>query len=282
MAGFINWEELRQLTMPPEAAKMMSGRGGNMFDTDSSANMYNHMAKMEKSYTLNQLNCFETTKKDTVLDIGCGPGRISVPMAQRAKSVTSLDQSSKMLAHCKRNAQEAGVKNLKPLELDWKDAVLGKNLEQHDIVIASRSVGMHDIRKISSFARKYVVVIAWANAPNIPMIISDLFEGVGEGRRFPMMRIDRRLGYNLAYNTIYDAGYDPNIRIVLDGFTRDFTAKAEAYEDLWQLQETGIKSPTPVFKKNVDKWLSRNKDGGVTFRRETRSYVIWWEPNITA
>jgi SAM-dependent methyltransferase len=278
MAGIINWEELRKLTMPPQAARMAAGKGGNIFDTDQSANMYNHMAAMEKIYTLNQLNCFETTKKDTVLDIGCGPGRISVPMAQRAKSVTSLDQSGKMLAHCQRNAREAGVKNLKPLQLDWNDAVLGKNLEQHDIVIASRSVGMNDIAKISSFARKFVVVIAWANAPNIPTIISDLFEGVGEGRRFPMMPINRGLGYNVSYNTIYDAGYDPNIRIVVDGFTRDFRTKNDAYEDLWQLQETGITDPTTVFKKNADKWLTRNKEGGITFRRETRSFVIWWEP----
>jgi SAM-dependent methyltransferase len=280
MAGIINWEELRLLTMPPEAARMAAGKGGNMFDTDQSANMYNRMAGMEKIYTLNQINCFETKKKDTVLDIGCGPGRISVPMAQRAKSVTSLDQSSKMLAHCKRNAEAAGVKNLKLLQLDWSDAVLGKNLQQHDIVIASRSVGMNDIQKISSFARKYVVVIAWANAPNIPMIISDLFVGVGDGRRFPLMQINRNLGYNVSYNTIYDAGYDPNIRIVVDGFTKDFTTKNEAYEYLWQLQETGIQAPIPVFKKNVDKWLSKNKDGGITFRRETKSFVIWWEPKI--
>lgn len=279
MAGIINWEELRMLTMPPEAARMAAGKGGNFFDTDQSANMYNQMIHMEMGYTLNQINCFSTTKKDTVLDVGCGPGRISVLMAQRAKSITSLDQSGKMLAHCKRNAQEAGVKNLKTLQLDWKDAVLGKNLEQHDIVIASRSVGMNDIQKLSSFARKYVVVIAWANAPNIPMIIGDLFDGVGEGRRFPPMRINRNLGYNVSYNTVYDAGYDPNINIVTDGFTKDYAAKNEAYEDLWQLQATGIKAPTPVFKKNVDKWLTKTKDG-YTFRRETRTFVIWWEPVI--
>jgi SAM-dependent methyltransferase len=277
MASIINWDELRQLTMPPEAASMAAGKGGNMFDTDQSANMYNQMVHMEMGYTLNQINCFETSKNDTVLDVGCGPGRISVLMAQRAKSVTSLDQSSKMLAHCKRNAEEAGVKNLKPLLLDWNDAVLGKNVEQHDIVIASRSVGMNDIKRLSSFARKYVVVVAWANALNIPMIIGDLFEGVGEARRFPMMRINRNLGYNVSYNMIYDAGYDPNIRIVTDGFTKDFAFKNEAYDDLWKLQETGIKSPTPIFKKNVDKWLTKNKDDGFTFRRETRSFVIWWD-----
>ena len=110
------------------------------------------------------------------------------------------------------------------------------------------------------------------------MIIGDLFEGVDEAHKFPPLHIDRRLGYNVNYNIIYDAGYDPNIRIVTDGFTRDYAAKEEAYKDLWQLRETGIDNPTSVFKKNVDKWLTKNKDGGVTFRRETKSYVLWWKP----
>jgi SAM-dependent methyltransferase len=277
MSPLINWEELRQLTMPPGPPRAREGDTGNMWD--KSADMYNRMARMEKTYTLNQINAFETAKTDTVLDIGCGPGRISVPMAQRAKSVTSIDSSEKMLAYCRKNAQEAGVANLNARLFDWEKAVAGENLEQHDIVIASRSPGMSDIQKISSFARKYVVVIAWANAPNIPMIIGDLFKGIDEARKLPPMRMDRRIGYNVTYNIIYDAGYDPNVRIVTDGFTADFTTREQAYAELWQLRELPGDIP-PVFKQNADKWLTENKNGSFTFRRETRSFVIWWEPRL--
>jgi SAM-dependent methyltransferase len=280
MSPLINWEELRQITMPPEMSRMAGGEGGNTFDTDQSADMYNQIAKMEKVYTLNQINAFDTAKTDTVLDIGCGPGRITVPMAQRARSVTSIDSSERMLRHCRRNAEEAGLTNVNARLLDWRKAALGENLEQHDIVIASRSVGSQDLKKVSSFARKYVVVIAWANAPNIPTVVGDLYAGVEGVRQFPPMRIDRRVGYNITYNQIYDAGYDPNVRIVLDGFTKDFASREEAYRDLWRLQSPAEPVPPPLFKQNVDKWLSPSKDGGVTFRRETRSFVIWWEPEV--
>ncbi len=280
--SIINWEELRQLTMPPQRAPQRPARPGeepgNMWD--KSADMYNQVAKMEKSYTLNQINAFETSKNDTVLDIGCGPGRISVPMAQRAKSVTSIDSSEKMLEYCRRNAREAGITNLDARLMDWDEAVADKNVEKHDIVIASRSPGMTDIRKTTSFAKKYVVFIAWANAPNIPTIVGDLFSGIGEARNFPPMRMDRRIGYNVTYNIVYDLGYDPNIRIVTDGFTRDYGSREEAYKDLWRLRETAGEIPD-VFRTNVDKWLSPNQGGGVTFRRETRSFVIWWEPKIS-
>lgn len=168
--------------------------------------------------------------------------------------------------------------NLDTRLLDWNDAVLGNNLEQHDIVIASRSIGMHDVEKISSFAKKFAVVIAWANAPNIPTVLGDLFKDVENTRKYPPMNIDRRIGYNVTYNMIYDMGYDPNIRIVLDGFTRDFTSNEIAYQELWLLQQSEEEAIPPVFRKNVDRWLSPNSSDGVTFRRETKSFVIWWNP----
>ena len=275
MSPLINWEELREVTMPPQPPGNPRGVQGNMWD--KSADMYNQMSKMEKTYTLNQINAFETSKNDTVLDVACGAGRISIPMAQRAKSVTSIDSSEKMLEYCRQNAREAGVPNLTTQLLDWKEAALGKNLEQHDIVIASRSPGMSDIKRLSSFARKWVVIIAWANAPNIPMIIGDLFRGLDETRQVPSMRIDRRIGYNVTYNIVYDAGFDPNVRIVTDGFIQDFVSREKAYAELWRLREIPGPIP-PLFNKNVDQWLLDNEKGGVTFKRETRSFVIWWDP----
>ena len=201
-------------------------------------------------------------------------------MAQRARSVTAIDSSEKMLAHCRQNALEAGATNLDIRSLDWKDAVLGQNLEQHDIVIACRSPGLADLVKTISFARKYVVLIAWANAPNIPAILGDLFAGIGQGPHAPIRPLDRRISYNLNYNMVYDLGYEPNIKIVTDGFTRDFASREEAYQDLWRLRQKS-EIISPAFKQNADKWLSENKAGGVTFRRETRSFVMWWEVTNT-
>jgi tRNA/tmRNA/rRNA uracil-C5-methylase (TrmA/RlmC/RlmD family) len=79
---------------------------------DDNAAFYDQMAKMEAIFTLNQINCFDTDPSDTVLDVGCGPGRIAVPMARRAKSVTAMDSSSKMLGYCLKNAEEAGLTNV--------------------------------------------------------------------------------------------------------------------------------------------------------------------------
>ena len=281
MKPIINWSELQALTMPPPPPPPKEGEKprGNMWD--ASADMYNMMASMEREYTYNQINCIPTTKDDTVLDIGCGPGRISVLISERVKSVTSIDTAEKMMAHCRENAKAAGAENVNVIRLDWNDKKALESLPKHDIVIASRSVGMHDMIKLNSFANKYCAIVCWANSDSIPDVLNGLFEGtsgamLGPGGRKARPRQDRRLGYNVMWNIAYDLGFDPNINIVTDGFTKTFKTREEAYNYLRCLRKIED-NEMPIFKKNVDKWLTENEDGTVTFRRETKSFVMCWQ-----
>ncbi|MCL1803005.1 MAG: methyltransferase domain-containing protein [Eubacteriaceae bacterium] len=273
MKPIINWEALQSINRPPMPSPAPD------YNWDNSADMYHMMAEMERTYTYNQLNCFDTSSDDTVLDIGCGPGRVTCIMAERAKSVTALDMFPKMLAYCTSNAKARGLTNVNPILMDWNDAQLGGPIQKHDIVIASRSVGMQDVMKLNAFANKYIVLIAWANAQNIPSIQDEMFAGTsGEGETsMPGRFEDRRVGYNTTWNMVYDMGFDPNIRIVRDGFTKDFRSHDEAYAWLRQIRPFHDQY-LPVFKKNLEPMLSENGDGTVTFRKETRSYVIWFEP----
>lgn len=50
---------------------------------------------------------------ETVLDLGCGPGRHAVPLAQRGMRVTGLDLSGYLLGRAAERAAAAGV------ELEW-------------------------------------------------------------------------------------------------------------------------------------------------------------------
>ena len=276
MKPLINWKELQNIAFGP-AQRGQGPKAPVTVNWDDNADMYNQMAAMEASYTLNQINCIDVCGSDTVLDIGCGPGRITVPMAQRAKWVTAVDNAEAMMAHCRQNTQAANLSNVQIRALDWNQAELGKDLEQHDIVIASRSVGMQDLSKLNAFARKYVVVIAWANSDCIPDILAELFHGADGQERESRYR-DRRVGYNVLWNTAYDMGVEPNIRIVPDGFTKDYADREQAYADLGRLGCV-LPGKEGIFQSNVDKYLGPGAQGGVTFRRETRSFVMWWEPS---
>lgn len=276
----INWYELQKMVRPAlptggKHAPKHSGYGA----WDSQANSYNQMTSMEASFTLNQINCFDTAPTDTVLDVCCGPGRITVPMAKRAKSVTALDSSPKMLEYCMSNVKAEGLNNVNPVLLDWNEVIPGENVAQHDIVICSRNAALNDIEKLSVLARKYVVRVIWYNnAPSIPQIISSLFEGTGVELYGIPPQMDRRLGSNVTYNMIYDLGYDVNVNIVPDGFIKNYANKGEAYADLRRLQPDLPEESLPIFQSNVDKFLTPNDKGGVTYLSKTHSVVHWWSP----
>ena len=273
MNGLVNWVEIqkRVMRMPVMAEKDPGEFWGK------SAFMYDKMSKLETDYTSNQLDTIILDAADSVLDVGCGPGRLAVPIAKRVARVTAIDASEEMLRNCKKNAQEQGLTNITTKVLDWKKAVVGKDIEKHDIVIASRSVGLSDLVKLNSAANKYVFVLSFAQSPSLKEVQMSFFEGISE-EKLPDVRMNRMFGYNILFNILYDLGIDPNLRVVKDGFTRDYVSRQEAYDDLRQLGEVK-KEQEPIFRKNIDKYLIEQPDGGVKFLRETKTYIMWWEPH---
>jgi SAM-dependent methyltransferase len=57
--------------------------------------------------------------QDTWLDIGGGAGRIALPLALLARSVTVLDPSPAMLAILRESMDEYGIANVEPVEARW-------------------------------------------------------------------------------------------------------------------------------------------------------------------
>ena len=109
MASIINWEALMEITMPrlPPKAGMW-----NDF-----AMKYDGFASLEREYTERQVEAMHLEPGDIVLDIGAGPGRITIPVADRVKGVTALDASKDMQEVLKKNANKAGLSNVTCLNI---------------------------------------------------------------------------------------------------------------------------------------------------------------------
>ena len=61
-----------------------------------------------------------TSRGERVLELGCGTGRVAVPMAQAGAAVTGLDSSPAMLAIAKTKAERAGM-GVRWVESDMAD-----------------------------------------------------------------------------------------------------------------------------------------------------------------
>ncbi|QDR82401.1 class I SAM-dependent methyltransferase [Sporomusa termitida] len=274
MKGLINWEALQKYQKLPFANMDEAAQAKQW---GSFAGMYDGMAKLEKEFTKKQVGQMLLSAEDSVIDIGCGPGRLSVPVAQKVKSVTALDVSEAMLAKCMENARREGVHNITPMRANWlaEDAV--ETVGKYDIAIASRSVGFADLVKINRIARKYVFILGWANAPSLREIQLDFLEGIGQ-EKVPHDPDARMFGYNMMFNMVYDMGANPNIVVVEDGFERDYVSREQAYADLRFVGEIRPEFEEQ-YRSNVDRYLIPQPDGGFKLLRKTKTFVLWWRPD---
>jgi ubiquinone/menaquinone biosynthesis C-methylase UbiE len=78
----------------------------------------------------------------TVLDAGCGPGRVTIPLAQAIGpqgQVVAIDIQPRMLQRARNKAQAAGLTNIKFVELAIETGKLGS--DQYDRVLLVTVLG---------------------------------------------------------------------------------------------------------------------------------------------
>lgn len=150
-------------------------------DWNGIADFYNQFAFCELDDTRAYLDAIGVGEGDTLLDVCCGPGRVSVLAAERGAKVTGIDSAERMLAHAKENAQVRGVEDKCTFQLqDWNSVLVGQNVKLHDVVIACRCGAMMDIEKLSALAKRTAAVQIFADAPSIPRLQGILFDGCGD------------------------------------------------------------------------------------------------------
>ncbi|MCB2218702.1 class I SAM-dependent methyltransferase [Desulfofustis glycolicus] len=103
-----------------------------------------------------------------ILDIGCGTGTYTLPLALRAKRVTGIDSSAKMLAICMKEQAAAGLNNVRTLLMEWGDAdveSLGFT-RRFDVVWAAMTPALRtaeDLERMRRCARTSCVFVGWGS-----------------------------------------------------------------------------------------------------------------------
>jgi SAM-dependent methyltransferase len=112
---------------------------------------------------------------ETILDIGCGPGALSIPLAKMVKEVIAIDFSKQMLSELEAYAAREGVTNIRTFHLSWDDN--WSILPPVDVAIASRSMEVKDmdiaLSKMSFHARRACYITYKAGGSFVDINILD-------------------------------------------------------------------------------------------------------------
>ena len=274
MIDDIDWNGMWKESMQ-NASWSRRRRDGDMVDFwDKRAKHYNESIKRH-NHAERIIAKLDIDLECTVLDIGAGPGTLAIPLAKTVKHVTAIDPSSGMLECLKENAVSEGLKNITCINKRWEDVEIGKDIDKHDIVIASHSITMLDIKealsKMNEVAKQYVYIFTFAGARMWdyntlwPKIYGEEYQPGPD--------------YIYLYNVLYGMGIYANIEITNSEYKQRYSSLEEAVEQ-W---EDNLDVSTPDAEEVIESHLSENlieEDGALWSKREMRSAMILWMKNV--
>lgn len=110
--------------------------------------------------------------QETVFDMGCGTGALSIPLGEQGHRVTAADFSQGMLARLQDSLDKRAITTVSTKHMSWEDdwAAHGIRPDMADVCIASRSVATADLKdsllRLTDVARRRVcITLATGSSP---------------------------------------------------------------------------------------------------------------------
>ncbi|EIJ69012.1 class I SAM-dependent methyltransferase [Pasteurella bettyae] len=187
---------------------------------------------------------------DTVLDVGCGGGAISLAVAPKVKHVYALDFSQKMLELLLKRAEKLGITNITPINLAWFDD--WHEVPQCDIAVSSRSSMVEDLsvalNKLNEKAKRAVYMTMTVEKD---FISRDILQAIGrDSVGFP--------NYIYAVNILYQQGYYASVSFIQSAMGM-LENKAMSLADLERSVSWSIGELTEAEKICLNAYYQANK-----------------------
>lgn len=212
----LDWNLLWQ-----QAHKKKSWQSKNAEEWDRKASSFARRISTS-TYTDRFLELLKPQPHWSILDVGCGPGTLTIPLAAMVRRLTAFDFSRNMLDILRQEAAAKGLNNITIQHLSWEEDWQSVRIPIHDVAIASRSLTVKDLRtaltKLSASAREKVVITDRVKyGPFDPRA----FAAVGRP-------LDAGPDYIYTVNLLYQMGYLPTVDYIRLEETLHYSSFEEA------------------------------------------------------
>lgn len=215
--------------------------------------------------------------EDTVIDVGGGAGRVSLPVALRCAEVINVEPSSGMRDQFDASAREARVTNARCVDGEWPAGASG--LSADVVMLANVTYFVRDIvpfvEALNAAARRLVIIGVWSVPP--PNHYAPVFELLhGE----PQARVPT---HRELLPVLWDMGLLPDVRVLPDPF-RGARMRPPTRDDAVRFAiesgaATGVPTAEAVVRQHFDTLFRETPDGFMpTWLPDTREMLITWTP----
>ncbi|MHB1652867.1 MAG: class I SAM-dependent methyltransferase [Desulfitobacteriaceae bacterium] len=259
---------------PKETAVAMWNRRAKSYTRNSSGKTYQAMQK-----TVLDLLEFSGVEIEsaTILDIGCGPGNYTLPLAEKAAHVWALDPSEAMLDIVKTRAHDAGINNITYVKQGWEEVDLAQESwnRKFDLVFASMTPGVNDknaLEKMITAAKGYCYVSRFSGRrrDNLQEKLWPLLSGEPD----PWSNTAMDLIY--PFNLLYAMGYFPSLKFINSAWNHNESVEKTVTKLIDWL--TGYMELTPEVVATIHEFVSGQADDDAIVRQEGEAnmgLMVW-------
>lgn len=234
------------------------------------ANDYSEMAKYNNyeygRKAIEALN--EIRDKDfEVLEIGAGPGTLTIPLAKKVKKVVAVESSETAVKYLGKNMKESRVENVEIMNKNWLEVEDQELEDRFDLAVCSHFLWQvkdleNHLKKMEDASNKYCAVIQPAGRDRMVKEMWTKITGDGYKGEF-----DPDADY-FAYLILRQWGRLVNVRIMNYSVERNFEQEMRyiaSFIGKYVVVDTHI-------KEIIEQYVSGNG-----LRKEKHSAVVlWW------
>jgi hypothetical protein len=272
----IDWNEAWKKPEGEEAKNQGFVSCGRRWMDPERCRRYNNMMKEgDWASAKGRIESMDINKDSRILDIGAGPGTLSIPLSRLVSHVTAVEPSEGMRICLNENIREEGIKNIDVIPKNWEDVDINGDLNiPYDIVVASYSLGFPDLReglrKMDQASAKYVYIFWFAD------MISPWQKQYGEIWE-KLYGVPRKPGNkpNIIYNLLQQMGIYANVEVTEEESVHKFNSIEEAVTD----QKEGLNLTTAEQERILRDYLLTKlvpEDGKFIMKNDSFRAKIWW------
>ncbi|MFB3764494.1 MAG: class I SAM-dependent methyltransferase [Methanotrichaceae archaeon] len=270
----IDWNEVWKAQML-SSRESSSGRDcAHIWESRESAERFWRMSEENRDRVDKTIWDMDITPESLVLDIGAGPGTLAIPFAKKVAYVTAIEPAEGMVSVLKEKMAEQGVGNISVVQKRWEDVNIYADLQPpYDIVIASFSLGMLDIRsaiqKMVEASSKYVYLYHFAGETSWDRQWRDLWPKL-HGREYsPGPKCD------VLYNVLYQMGIYPHVRTFSLQHNQRYSSLQEAVEALSPQAQIQSPEQESIFREYLGRTL-KEENGSLILPGSSIRVKMWW------
>ncbi len=270
----IDWNEVWKELLSVHQEQDRAGNNTSMWNKKDNAQRFWKRTQQNPDRTKATIDELPLSSDSRVLDVGSGPGRLSLPISKIAAHVTAVEPAAGMMDILRENISDYGISNIECIDKRWEDLDVEKDLSgQYDVVIASFSLGMPDIkdavRKMNQVSCGHVFLYWFAGITPWDQHSINLWPKLYGREYTPGPKCD------VLYNVLYDMGIYPDMYVFPMEYRNEFASLEEAMNYFESRYPVENEEQKEFLNKYVNEILVKEDDLLVEKGHSTRVRISW-------